>query len=52
MFYFVQCLIIGGVMLHNHYYEWTPNKVLAGFIGVGLAYLVTRIIWKLKLRGE
>lgn len=52
MWYLFQSLIIGGVVVHNEYYHWTPNKILAAAIGVGLAYLATRIIWKLKARGQ
>jgi hypothetical protein len=48
MFYLVQSVIIGAVMLHNHYYQWTPNGYLAGLIGVGLAWLFTQTIWRLR----
>jgi hypothetical protein len=44
--YFMQSLIIGGVVVHNEYNHWTPNKVLAALIGVGLAYAVTVFLKK------
>lgn len=52
MWYLVQSLIIGGTVLHNHYYQWTPNKILPALIGVGLAYLFTRLCWLLKPRSQ
>jgi hypothetical protein len=52
MFYLFQSVIIGGVVIHNEYYNWTPNKVLAALIGVGLAYGITRLIWSLGGKGE
>lgn len=48
MWWVFQSFIIGGVTVHNAYYHWTPNPILAGAIGVGLAYLATRIVWKMK----
>lgn len=52
MFYLIQSLIIGAVVVHNEYYHWTPNKLLAASIGVGVAYLLTRALWSLKSRGN
>jgi hypothetical protein len=46
----MQSLIIGSVMVHNEYYHWTPNKVLAAAIGIGLAHLFTRLLWAVKSR--
>jgi hypothetical protein len=46
--YLLQSLIIGSVAVHNAYYHWTPNQVLAGAIGIGLAWLVTQGIWRLR----
>jgi branched-subunit amino acid transport protein len=48
MFYLIQSLVIGAVVVHNEYYQWTPNKLLAAIIGVIAAYLLTRVIWSLK----
>jgi hypothetical protein len=44
MWYLLQCLIIFGVSASNVYWEWTPNKYLAGALGVGAAFLVTQIV--------
>jgi branched-subunit amino acid transport protein len=52
MFYLIQSLIIGAVVVHNEYNHWTPNKILAALIGVGLAYLTTRILWALLPRRD
>lgn len=46
--YFFQSLIIGAVVIHNEYNHWTPNRVLAALIGVGIAYGLTRLVWALK----
>lgn len=49
MWFLFQSLIIGGVVLHNHYYQWTPNKLLACVIGVGLAFLITLLANRLRM---
>lgn len=43
-----QALIIFAVVSSNIHYQWTPNGYLAGIIGVGVAYLVTLLINKLR----
>ena len=50
MLYFIQAVIIFAVCWHNAVYHWTPNILLPGLIGVGLAYLVTRVYWELQIR--
>lgn len=52
MWYLLQSVIAGAVMIHNAYYHWTPNGYLAGLIGFGLAWLVTQGVWRLMLRRE
>jgi hypothetical protein len=46
--YLLQSLIIGAVVVHNEYNHWTPNKVLANAIGIGLAYLATLAMVRLR----
>jgi hypothetical protein len=41
MWFLVQSSIIFAVMASNIRWHWTPNRYLAGMIGVGLAYGVT-----------
>lgn len=48
MWYLLQSLIIGAVVVHNEYFHWTPNKVLAAAIGVGLAYLATKLVMSVR----
>lgn len=50
MWLLFQASIIGAVCVSNVYWPWTPNKILPGLIGVGLAYLVTLLCWKLRLK--
>jgi hypothetical protein len=46
MFWIFQGLIIFAVIASNIAWQWTPNPYLAGLIGVGVAYLATRVILK------
>ena len=39
--FLIQGTIVIAVVCSNIYFEWTPNKMLAGLVGVGLAALVT-----------
>ena len=52
MAYFFQSLVIGLVAGSNAYLHWTPNGYLAGFIGVGCAYLLTLIYVWIRTRCE
>jgi len=48
VWYLIQCLIIFAVCASNIHYQWTPNPLLPGVIGVGCAYLVTRLWYWLR----
>jgi hypothetical protein len=39
-----QGVIVFAVLASNVAYEWTPNKVLAGIIAFGAAYLATKLL--------
>ena len=41
--YLLQAVIIGCVVALNEYYQWTPNRVAAAAIGIGIAFAVTWI---------
>jgi hypothetical protein len=43
MMYLLQGSIIFAVCASNIRWQWTPNGYLAGLIGVGLAYGLTRL---------
>ena len=45
MWFLFQSLIIFAVVASNIHWHWTPNGYLAGFIGVGLAYGLTRALY-------
>ena len=51
MWLILQGLIIYAVIASNLHWHWTPNGYLAGLIGVGLAWGLTRLLsvrwWKL-----
>ena len=38
-----QIAIVAAVLFSNVHWQWTPNPLVAGLIGVGVAYLVTRL---------
>lgn len=44
MYFIFQSSIIFAVLASNIHWKWTPNGYLAGLIGVGLAYGLTRLI--------
>ena len=44
MYFLFQSSIIFAVMASNIHWQWTPNGYLAGLIGVGLAYGLTRLL--------
>ncbi len=46
----VQMLIVSAVGCIGIYYEWTPNGLLLGLIGIGAAYCLTVLPLKLWLR--
>jgi|RhiMetdeSRZDD1v2_1073273.scaffolds.fasta_scaffold80057_5 hypothetical protein len=46
--YLLQGFIVGFVVVHNEYHHWTPNRVVAGIIGIAAAYVVTWVIWQLR----
>ena len=47
MWFLFQSTIIFAVVASNIHWHWTPNGYLAGLIGVGLAWLLTRLlIWR------
>jgi hypothetical protein len=50
MWFLIQSLLIFAVVGSNIHWQWTPNPYLAGLIGVGLAYGLTRLLgallWK------
>ena len=39
--------IFASVVMSNAIWQWTPNGLLAGLIGVGVAFVVTLAIVKL-----
>ena len=43
MWFIIQSTIIFAVIASNIHWHWTPNPYLAGLIGAGLAYGVTRL---------
>jgi len=49
MYFLLQSSIIFAVVASNIHWQWTPNPYLAGAIGPGLAYSLTRLIglWRL-----
>jgi hypothetical protein len=49
MFFLLQSSIIFAVMASNIAYQWTPNGYLAGIIGVGLAWVSTRLIYSVLI---
>ena len=50
MWFLFQGSIIFAVVASNIRWKWTPNPYLAGLIGVGVAYGLTRLLgaglWK------
>jgi hypothetical protein len=48
MWYVLQCSIMIAVLWANIYYSWTPNPYVAGFLAIGAAYIVTRLLWAIK----
>ncbi len=47
MWFLFQSAIIFAVMASNIHWHWTPNGYLASAIGIGLAWLLTRLlIWR------
>jgi hypothetical protein len=44
MWFIFQSLIIFAVVASNIHWHWTPNGYLAGLIGVGLAWGLTRLL--------
>jgi hypothetical protein len=48
MWLLLQSLIIFAVVSSNFYYQWTPNRILPGLLGVGLASLLTVFLSKLR----
>jgi hypothetical protein len=47
MWWLLQSSIIFAVMATNIHWHWTPNGYIPGLIGVGLAWLLTRLlIWR------
>jgi hypothetical protein len=52
MWYFAQALIIGSIVVSNEYLHWTPNKYLAGMLGVAAAFIITKLLgWLVQPRG-
>ena len=41
MWKLLQALIVFGVLCANIYWEWTPNGLLAGILGILAAYILT-----------
>jgi len=41
MYFLLQSLIIFAVVASNIAYQWTPNRILPGLLGVGMAVLLT-----------
>ena len=52
MWFLLQSVIIFAVVGSNIAYQWTPNPYLAGLIGIGMAWLVSRLCHSLILRGD
>jgi hypothetical protein len=48
MWLLFQSLIIFAVVASNIHWQWTPNKILPGLLGVGLALLMTAGLNKLR----
>lgn len=44
MYFLLQSSIIFAVVASNIHWQWTPNGYLAGVIGVGLAWISTRLL--------
>jgi hypothetical protein len=42
VWFILQSSIIFAVIASNLFWHWTPNGYLAGLIGVGLAWVLTR----------
>jgi hypothetical protein len=47
-----QGVIVFAVLASNVAYEWTPNKVLAGVVAFGAAYLATKLLNGLRTLGH
>jgi len=51
MWFLLQVSIIFPVVASNIHWQWTPSRYLPAIIGVGLAWLLTRLcarLWKLQ----
>lgn len=48
MWHVFQALIVFAVVASNIHWEWTPNKTLAAFLGIALAFVVTALICGLR----
>jgi hypothetical protein len=44
VWFILQSSIIFAVIASNIHFHWTPNGYLAGLIGVGLAWVLTRLL--------
>lgn len=44
MYFLLQSSIIFAVVASNIHWQWTPNGYLAAVIGVGLAWISTRLL--------
>jgi hypothetical protein len=50
--YLLQSVIIGTVVVHNEYNHWTPNKLAAAAIGIGIAYVATWLLCRVRYRNH
>jgi hypothetical protein len=50
--FILQSSIIFAVIASNLFWHWTPNGYLAGLIGVGLAWVLTRLLSARWRRGN
>jgi hypothetical protein len=44
MWFLMQSAVVVAVVASNIRWKWTPNPFLAGLMGVGLAYGLTRLL--------
>jgi hypothetical protein len=44
MWFLLQSSIIFAVVASNIHWHWTPNGYVASFIGIGLAWSLTRLL--------
>jgi hypothetical protein len=50
--FILQSSIIFAVIASNLFWHWTPNGYLAGLVGVGLAWVLTRLLSARWRRGN